>query len=131
MGHIYVKATFYNAIEYVECMLGKLRLEDVRSVEVEALVDTGATFPALPEGKVKELGLPAIGEHPAETAEGAGRIKLAAHAIIRIEDRISEAPVMIRPEGTTPLIGVVALEQMGYRVDPTTGKLIKGLPLML
>jgi hypothetical protein len=27
--------------------------------------------------------------------------------------------------------GVVAIEQMGYKVDPTTGKLIKGLPLML
>jgi hypothetical protein len=26
---------------------------------------------------------------------------------------------------------VVALEQMGFRVDPVTGKLIKGLPLML
>ena len=39
--------------------------------------------------------------------------------------------MIVRPKGTTPLIGVVALEQMGYRVDPTTGKLIKGLPLML
>jgi hypothetical protein len=26
---------------------------------------------------------------------------------------------------------VVALEQMGFRVDPVTGRLIKGLPLML
>jgi len=131
LGHTYVKATFYNAVEYVEYLLDKRKLEDVRSAEVEALVDTGATFPALPNDKVKELGLPAIGEHPAETAEGTRKVKLAAHAIVRIEDRISEAPVMIRPESTTPLIGLVALEQMGYKVDPTTGKLIKGLPLML
>ncbi|PUA31096.1 MAG: hypothetical protein B9J98_07610 [Candidatus Terraquivivens tikiterensis] len=131
MGHIYVKATFYNAIEYVEYMLGKRRLEDVRSVYVDALVDTGSTFPALPEDKIEELGLPLIGGYPAETAEGVGKVKLAAHAIIKIEDRISETPVIVRPKGTTPLIGVVVLEQMGYRVDPNTGKLVKGLPLML
>lgn len=131
MGHVYVRAIFYNAIDYVEHLIGRRELKDVRGIEVEALVDTGSTFPALPEDKIEELGLPLMGEHLAETAEGAGKVKLAAHVIVRIEDRISETPVIVRPRGTTPLVGVVALEQMGYRVDPTTGKLIKGLPLML
>ncbi|MEM4444602.1 MAG: hypothetical protein QXJ21_04450 [Thermofilum sp.] len=40
MGHIYVKATFYNAIDYVQYVEGKRRLEEVR--KVEALVDKGA-----------------------------------------------------------------------------------------
>jgi predicted aspartyl protease len=51
--------------------------------------------------------------------------------MILIEDRFAETPVIKRPRGTTPLIGVIALEQMGFKVDPTTGKLVKGLPLML
>ncbi|MFQ6077392.1 MAG: retroviral-like aspartic protease family protein [Candidatus Bathyarchaeia archaeon] len=131
MGHTYVKAVFYNATDYVQYLGEKRGLEDVKRVEVEALADTGATFPALPREMVAELELPYLGEHPAETAEGAGKVRLAAIAIIKIEDRIAEAPVIIRPEGTTPLIGVVALEQMGYKVDPATGRLIKGLPLML
>lgn len=129
MGHVYVKATFYNAVDYVQYLEGKLKLDDVRKAEVEALIDTGATFPALPREIITELALPSLGEHPAETAEGAGRVELAANAIIRIEDRIAQSPIMIRPKGTAPLIGVVALEQMGYKVDPITGKLIKGLPL--
>jgi len=37
--------------------------------------------------------------------------------------------VIERPEGATPLIGVVALEQMGFRVDPISGRLIKGASL--
>jgi len=131
MGHIYVKATFYNAVDYVQYLEGKCKLEEVRKVGVEALVDTGATFPALPEDMVRELALPSLGEHLAETAEGAGKVRLAANAIIGVEDRIAQSPIIIRPRGTTPLMGVVALEQMGYRVDPTTGKLIKGLPFML
>lgn len=126
-----MKATFYNAIDYVQYLEGKLKLDDVRKAEVEALIDTRATFPALPREIITGLALPSLGEHLAETAEGAGRVELAANVIIRIEDRIAQSPIIIRPRGTTPLIGVVALEQMGYKVDPVTGKLIKGLPLML
>lgn len=70
MGHTYVKATFYNAVDYVEYLLGKLSFEKVRKVDTKALVDTGATFPALPTDEVEKLGLPIIGEHQAETAEG-------------------------------------------------------------
>ncbi|MEM2617663.1 MAG: hypothetical protein QXL64_09040 [Thermofilaceae archaeon] len=126
-----MKATFYNAVDYVQYLEGKRRLEEVRKVEVEALVDTGATFPALPGDVVAGLALPSLGEYPAETAEGVGKVRLAANAIVRIEDRIAESPIIVRPRGTTPLIGVVVLEQMGYRVDPTTGKLVKGLPFTL
>jgi len=122
LGHIYVNATFYNAVDYIQYLEGRLKLSEVKKAEVKALVDTGATFPALAEEIVNELKLPSLGEYEAETADWAGRVRLAANAIIKIE---------VRPKGTTPIIGVVALEQMGYKVDPTTGKLIKGLPLML
>jgi len=71
-----------------------------------------------------------LGEHQAETAEGARSVELVANAIIKIEDRIAQSPIIKRPKGTTPLIGAVALEQMGYKVDPT-GRFIKGLPLMI
>lgn len=130
-GHTYVETTFFNAVDYVQYLEGKRKLDDVRKVEVKALVDTGATFPALPIEMIAQLALPSLGEHLAETAEGAKKVELAANALIKIEDRIAQSPVIVRPKGTTPLIGVVALEQMGYKVDPATGKLIKGLPLML
>ena len=130
MGYIYVDAVFYNPIDYTEFVLGKRRLEDVKKISLRALVDTGATFPALPEDVVEKLSLPMYGEAEAETATGKEKVRLTL-AIIQIEDRTAASYIIIRPRGTTPLIGVVALEQMGYRVDPVTGKLVKGLPLML
>lgn len=130
MGHTYAKATFYNPIEYVEYAQRKRELKNVRKVDLEALVDTGATFPALPDNLVKDLGLPIIGEGEAEVASGKEKVRLVA-GVTQIEDRTSMSYMMVRPKGTTPLIGVVALEQMGFKVDPNTGKLIKGLPLML
>jgi predicted aspartyl protease len=131
LGHIYVKAKIFNVLDYVQYLEGKLRYESVRGVEVEALVDTGATFPALPEDIIERLGLIRLGEHVAETAEGVKRVELYWPAMILIEDRSAETPVIKRPRGTTPLIGVIALERMGFKVDSTTGKLVKRLPLML
>jgi len=130
LGYIYVDAVFYNPIDYTEFVLGKRRLEDVKKISLRALVDTGATFPALPEDVVEKLSLPMYEEAEAETATGKEKVRLAL-AIIQIEDRTAASYIIIRPRGTTPLIGVVALEQVGYRVDPVTGKLVKGLPLML
>jgi hypothetical protein len=76
LGRTSVKATFYNALNYIQYLEGKLKLGDVKKAEVEALVDTGATFPTLPEEIIAQLALPSLGEHPAETAEGAGRWSL-------------------------------------------------------
>jgi predicted aspartyl protease len=130
LGYAYVDAVFYNPINYTEFVGRRRGLEDVKRVGLKALVDTGATFPALPEDIVERLGLPVHGEVEAETATGKEKVKLAL-AIIQLEDRTAASYVIVRPKNTTPLIGVVALEQMGYRVDPVTGKLVKGLPLML
>ena len=129
-GYVYVEAVFYNPFDYSEFVQGRRRLEDVRRSILKALVDTGATFQALPEDVVERLGLPIYGEAEAETDTGKEKVKLAL-VIIQIEDRTAASYVIVRPRNTTPLIGVVALEQMGFRVDPITGKLIKGLPLML
>jgi len=130
MGHVYVDAYFYNPIDYTEYIQGRRRLEDVRRISLRSLVDTGSTYPSLPEDIVEKLSLPIHGEAEAETATGRERVKLAL-AIIQIEDRFATSYVIVRPRDTTPLIDVVALEQMGLRIDPSIGKFIKGLSLML
>ena len=131
MGYIKVMATFYNAIDYVKWIRGEILETNVRKVEVESLVDTGATYPALPKDMIEKLGLIFLREVNGEVASGYTKLRLYGLTIVQIEDRIAECPVIERPKGTTPVIGVVALEQMGFRVDPVTGRLIKGLPLML
>jgi len=68
MGHVYVNAYFYNPIDYTEHIQGRRRLEDVRRISLRSLVDTGISYPALPEDIVEKLSLPIHGE--AETATG-------------------------------------------------------------
>jgi hypothetical protein len=61
VGHVKVKAVFYNGVDYARWVGGELPEGAVRSVEVEALVDTGATYPALPGDLVGKLGLAFLG----------------------------------------------------------------------
>jgi len=131
VGHIKAKVIFYNAFDYIEWISGRRVESDVRRVEVEALIDTGATYPALPTDLIEELSLIFLREVDGEVAGGIAKLKLYGSVIVQIEDRIAVCPVIERPRGTTPIIGVIALEQMGFRVDPVTGRLVKGLPLML
>lgn len=126
-----VKAVFYNALDYARWVKGEISELEVRRVEAEALVDTGATYPALPRDLIEKLGLVFLREVEGEVAGGKTSLRIYGLAIVEVEDRIAGCPVIERPVGTTPVIGVVALEQMGFRIDPATGKLVKGLPLML
>jgi predicted aspartyl protease len=71
-------------MDYTEFVERRRRLEDVRRVSLKALMDTGATFPALPEDVVEKLGLPVHGEVEAETATGREKVRLAL-AIIQLE----------------------------------------------
>ena len=121
MGHVHVDAVFYNPIDYAEFVERRCRLEEVKRIGIKALVDTGATFPVLPEDVVEKLGLLIHGEVEAETSTGREKVRLAL-AIIRL-DRTAASYVIVRPKNTTPLIGLVALEQMGYGVNPVTGNL--------
>jgi len=131
MGHVKTRAVLYNAVDYIEWVSGKRVESAVRRVEVEALIDTGATFPALPADLIEELGLTFLREVDGEVAEGIAKLKLYGSVVVQIEDRIAVCPVIERPKSTTPVIGVTALEQMGFKVDQVTGRLVKGLPLML
>ena len=75
--------------------------------------------------------MPTLGEHSAETVEGAGKVELAANVIIKNRGYNGSIQIITRPKGITSLIGVVAIKQMDNKVDRTTGKLIKGLSLTL
>ena len=100
-----------------------------RVIEVEALVDTGATLTVVPRRLAKELELKITGRTVVET--GAGRIILDRTRIwIELEGRNEIVPALISDTIDKVLIGVTTLEVLGLQVDPLTGRL-KEWPLLL
>ncbi len=109
MGHVWVKAK-----------LGDETLAKV--VEVDALVDTGATLTVVPRRVALDLKLKPTGKSTVET--GAGKLELERSRIwIELEGRSEVVPVLISDVIDKVLIGATTLEVLGLRVDPLTGKL--------
>ena len=118
MGKVMTRLTLENSTDRGNAEAGLIRPDQVRRVEVEALVDTGATLMVLPADVVARLGLPIRDHRPARLADGTlcdvGRVT-GLHIEILGRDMTGDALVV--PAGATPLIGQVQLEVLDLIVD--------------
>ena len=89
---------------------------------VTMLVDTGATFSAVPSSLAARLGLPPNREGTFEMADGR-RLRLpVVEARVRINGR--QAPTLAIVTEGRPLLGAHALEGLGLAVDPSRKRLV-------
>jgi clan AA aspartic protease len=113
-----------NDYDFALALAGTLDPAKVRTVEIEALVDTGATTLILPADAVERLGLPVRGHRKVRYADD--RVETVPWVVgIKLEIRGREAVVsaLVGPRGSTPLIGQIPLEEMDFVVDPKSREL--------
>jgi len=124
LGKVMLEAKMENFVDKELARRGLLKPEEVREMEKEALVDTGATMLTLPEKIVEELGLTRGGFVTANYADGTKkRRQIGRGIIITIMGREALVDCVIEPAGRI-LIGQIPLEEMDLIVDPKTGKLM-------
>ena len=125
MGKVMVEAKMKNFIDEELARRGLLKPEEVREVEKEVLVDTGATMLTLPEEVVEELGLSRGRFVTAGYADGTKKRRQIARGInIEIMGREAEVECVVEARGTQILLGQIPLEAMDLIVDTKTGKLM-------
>jgi clan AA aspartic protease len=93
-------------------------------IDVEALVDTGATYTSIPENTLAQLGIDIRESRPFELADDRVVEYPVGYASIRLEGREIIAMVVFAPEGTAPLLGATTLETAGFAVDPIRMRLV-------
>jgi clan AA aspartic protease len=113
------KLTLWNNTDLDMADRGLIPREAVRQVELEALVDTGATMLVIPQEAVDALGLPIFDHLPVRLADRkiytwpvAGSLKIS------ILNRGMQCDAFVAPAGATPLIGQIPLERLDLIVDP-------------
>ncbi|MCD6386694.1 retroviral-like aspartic protease family protein [Candidatus Sumerlaeota bacterium] len=99
--------------------------EPSKTIEVEAVIDTGATMVVLPQNIVDVLGLRKIRDVKVKYANNKTEMK-SVYGIITLElkGRTGSFDVLAESEGSQPLIGQVVLEVLDLVVDPRTKRLI-------
>lgn len=116
MGHIWVSAKIGDE----SC---------VKLIEVEVLIDTGATLTIIPREIAMVLNLKVTGRSFVETS--VGRLELKRSRIwIELEGRSEIVLVLASDVVDKVLIGKTTLEVQGLQVDPLTGKLKEWMLLL-
>ena len=123
MGKVSVKLKLTNQGDLV-ALHRKLSKARPRSVEVHALVDTGATRLYLKPSVIKSLGLEKVDEVISQTTNGAA--KRAVHEPVRLEvqGRYGNFDVVDIGENVPNLLGQIPLEYLDFVVDSKNRKLI-------
>jgi clan AA aspartic protease len=110
-----------NAADEENVARGILRPEEVRRVEVDALVDTGATGLVLPLDLVERLGVRELRRVEVGLADGSKRsVAVVTGLSIEILGRGMVCDAFVMPAGSTPLIGQIQLEWLDLVVDPSS-----------
>jgi len=100
-------------------------LDPTRSIEIDAVIDTGATMVVLPQNIVDELKLKKIREVKVRYANNTTETKSIYGVVtIEIKGRTGNFDVLAEAEGSPPLIGQVVLGILDLVVDPRTRTLM-------
>jgi clan AA aspartic protease len=82
------------------------------------LIDTGATEPMVPASELRRIGIESFGKRVYELANGQFQEFEIGNAKLSFWDETFAIRVIFGPEGSEPLLGVIALEMAGFMVDP-------------
>ena|SRR5687768_13741891 len=119
MGKVMNRIRIINNTDVGEARRGVIAEAAIRSLEVDALVDTGAISMVIPAEIVAQLGLSPEGNRKVRYADGrVDDIPWCADVRFEICGRQTVCDAYVTPAGTQVLIGQIPLEALDLIVDP-------------
>lgn len=119
MGEVRVKITLENDGDVFLCEQGKVSKADVRRIEAEAMVDTGAVMILLPQDMVEALGLKIIDRVIVTLAnDQKEEMDVAGTLSLNVFNRRMKTDCLVGPPGCEPLLGQIVLERLDLIIDP-------------
>ena len=99
--------------------------DGTRFQQIEALVDTGATFTIVPISVLRSIGLEPQERGAFELADGSLKEFDIAETRLRIDGQETSTVVVFGNEEMTPILGAYTLERVRLAVDPAGKRLIE------
>ena len=93
-----------------------------KSERVRVMVDTGATLSVLPTNMLERLGVERKGRRRFQ-GFGGTIVREIGTADLRYANEVAGVTVVFGDEDDPPILGVTALEVLGFTVDPVKGGL--------
>lgn len=96
---------------------------------MSSLVDTGAAFTKIPFSQAEEIVAEPRYETEVELADGRLVPRKLGLADIQIADVRRPALLAVGSDGENPVLGYTTLENLGFKVNPFTGRLEHARPI--
>ncbi len=125
MGRVVVELMVTNNQELQAANLGRLPPNQVRSFQLDGVVDTGATHLVLPTDVADRLGFPNAGEELVRYGDGRTATRTTVEEVrVELLGRHGTYRASLEPNRTTALIGAIVLEDMDLVVDCKNNRLV-------
>ena len=117
------KGVDYLGLTHVPVTVSNLATSE--SFTINFLIDTGATEPMVPASELERIGIQPIGKRVYELANGRSQEFEIGEARISFWGETFPTRLIFGPDGSEPILGVIALESAGLMVDPNNQTLIR------
>jgi clan AA aspartic protease len=125
MGEIYANITLYNQLDLSAVRLGIRSMEDVRKMEVRALIDSSATTLAINKEIKNQLDLPVLETRESYLADGSvENYEFVGPVEIHFKNRSSICRAVVLPNAKEVLLGAIPMEEMDVIIDMKNQELI-------
>ena len=125
MGMIQAEITLKNTFDVGAAERGYIRPEEVRTVTVTAVVDTGAMFVVINEDLQQKLGLTKVEDGTAHIANGESVKCEITHPVdVHWKNRQTSVRTIVMPGAKKVLLGALALEAMDLIIDPKKQEIV-------
>ena len=99
-------------------------MDGERSVEIEAMVDTGASYSVAPASLLEQLGVSRIDSIRLSLADGRSVVYDIGRAMASIDGRKEATLVLFGDDESRALLGAYTLEGLRLTVDPVHMRLV-------
>jgi len=125
MGMVQTEITLKNLYDEAYVQSGQIKPEDIRTVTVTAIADTGSMYLVITDEIRQKLGLNIIDERIAHIANGQKvTCQITDSVKIHWKDRKTVVPALVIPGATKILLGAIPMEAMDLMVNPVTQEVV-------
>ena len=125
MGLVYADIEIINGYDLENARRNIIGEEEIKRMNISALVDTGSLMLCINENIQAQLQFPFSEKRKAETADG--RIvecDVVTGVELRFKNRGTTCRAMVLPGSSEPLLGAIPLEDMDVLIHPQRQELI-------
>ena len=119
MGIVYANIELLNGGDVELSRRKYISDEDIRQLNINMMVDSGAIMLTINEEIREALGLEIIDHRPSQLADGTRlTLPVAGSIEVRYEGRFCTTNAHVLPDDNEPLLGAIPMEEMDLWINP-------------